>query len=259
MLGYITTTTCRMEYLRRELDDPAAAPCGRCDNCTGRPWSDSVSAAGATAAGDRLLRPGAVITPRKMWPTGMTDLATGVSGKIPATLSAEPGRALGRLTDLGWGPRLRSLLADGAPDQPVPADFVAALVRVLAAWDWAQRPAAVIALPSRTRPHLIRSLGERIAAIGQLPYLGILEYAAAPDSLPAGDNARQHNSAHRLRAVWNTMGVPEPVAAAVTGLGGPVLLVDDRLETGWTMTVAARLLRAAGAPAVLPLVLAVTS
>jgi ATP-dependent DNA helicase RecQ len=259
MLGYITTTTCRMEYLRRELDDPAAAPCGRCDNCTGRPWSDSVSAAGATAAGDRLLRPGAVITPRKMWPTGMTDLATGVSGKIPATLSAEPGRALGRLTDLGWGPRLRSLLADGAPDQPVPADFVAALVRVLAAWDWAQRPAAVIALPSRTRPHLIRSLGERIAAIGQLPYLGILEYAAAPDSLPAGDNARQHNSAHRLRAVWNTMDVPEPVAAAVTGLGGPVLLVDDRLETGWTMTVAARLLRAAGAPAVLPLVLAVTS
>jgi ATP-dependent DNA helicase RecQ len=40
MLGYITADGCRMEYLRRELDDPAAAPCGRCDNCTGRPWSD---------------------------------------------------------------------------------------------------------------------------------------------------------------------------------------------------------------------------
>ncbi len=46
---------------------------------------------------------------------------------------------------------------------------------------------------------------------------------------------------------------------AVAGLGGPVLLIDDRLETGWTMTVAARLLRDAGAPAVLPLVLAVTA
>jgi ATP-dependent DNA helicase RecQ len=38
-----------------------------------------------------------------------------------------------------------------------------------------------------------------------------------------------------------------------------VLLVDDRIETGWTMTVAARLLREAGAPAVLPLALAVTA
>jgi ATP-dependent DNA helicase RecQ len=38
-----------------------------------------------------------------------------------------------------------------------------------------------------------------------------------------------------------------------------VLLVDDRIETGWTMTVAARLLRQAGVPAVLPLALAVTS
>jgi ATP-dependent DNA helicase RecQ len=45
----------------------------------------------------------------------------------------------------------------------------------------------------------------------------------------------------------------------VSGLGGPVLLVDDQADTGWTITVAAKLLREAGAPAVLPLVLAVTS
>ena len=58
MLGYLATGGCRMEYLRRELDDPAAAPCGRCDNCTGRPWPAAVSEAGAAAARDRLLRPG---------------------------------------------------------------------------------------------------------------------------------------------------------------------------------------------------------
>ena len=39
MLAYQATDECRMEYLRRELDDPAAAPCGRCDNCTGRAWN----------------------------------------------------------------------------------------------------------------------------------------------------------------------------------------------------------------------------
>jgi ATP-dependent DNA helicase RecQ len=279
MLGYITAATCRMEYLRRELDDPAAAPCGRCDNCTQRPWSEVVSGEGTAAASDRLLRPGTAIVPRKMWPSGMKELGIDVSGKIPAELSAEPGRALGGLTDLGWGPRLRSVLADDAADEPVPEELVTALVKVLAGWDWAERPAGVIALPSRTRPHLIRSLGERISEIGRLPYLGTLEYAApaavtAPARLADGScqpdsgqqpadsqpgSGRQHNSAHRLAALWQSLAVPEQAASAVAGLGGPVLLVDDRLETGWTMTVAASLLREAGAAAVLPLVLAVTT
>jgi ATP-dependent DNA helicase RecQ len=271
MLGYITAETCRMEYLRRELDDPAAAPCGRCDNCTGQPWSDAVSEEGTAAARDRLLRPGVEITPRKMWPTGMKELGVDVSGKIPVSLSAEPGRALGRLTDLGWGPRLRSLLADGAPDDRVPDEFAAAMVKVLAGWDWAQRPAGVMTLPSRTRPELIRSLGERIAEIGRLPYLGALEYAGGDAAhggdgaaRPAGhdipaESARQHNSAHRLRALWHSLAVPGQISSAVAGLGGPVLLVDDQIETGWTMTVAARLLREAGATGVLPLVLAVTA
>jgi ATP-dependent DNA helicase RecQ len=258
MLGYIAAGGCRMEYLRRELDDPAAAPCGRCDNCTGRPWPATVSQAGAAAARDRLLRPGVEITPRRMWPTGLAGLGIDVSGKIAPGLSAEPGRALGRLTDLGWGPRLRALLADDAdtPDGTVPDDLVGAVVKVLAAWDWAQRPAGVATLPSRTRPALIESLGRRIAEIGRMPYLGGLAYAGAAHP---GRPARQYNSAQRLSSIWPALTVPEPLRGAVAGLGGPVLLVDDRVETGWTITVAAKLLREAGAPAVLPLVLAASS
>ena len=254
MLGYIATDGCRMEYLRRELDDPEAAPCGRCDNCTGRHWPAAVSEAGTTAARDRLLRPGVEITPRRMWPTGMAELGIEVSGKIGPDLAAEPGRALGRLTDLGWGPRLRAMLADESGDGPVPDDFIAAVVKVLAAWDWDQRPAGVVTLPSRTRPQLVESLGHRIAEIGRIPYLGGLTYSGA---VAAGRPARQYNSAQRLAALWHELTVPGSLGGEVAGLGGPVLLVDDRVETGWTMTVAARLLREAGAAAVLPLVLAV--
>jgi ATP-dependent DNA helicase RecQ len=289
MLGYAAASTCRMEYLRRELDDPAAAPCGRCDNCTGRHWPQEVSQAAAAAAGDRLLRPGVEITPRRMWPTGMRELGVEVSGKIDPGLSAEPGRAIGRLTDLGWGPRLRALLAPGGSasdgpasdgsasdgpasdgpasdgpasdgpsrDRPVPDDLVAAVVGMLASWDWDQRPAGVVTLPSRTRPQLVESLGLRIAEIGRIPYLGRLGYPAGPQtSLPPG---RQQNSAQRLAAVWRELTLPEEVAAAAGQLEGPALLVDDRVETGWTMTVAVRLLRQAGAPAVLPLALAITA
>ncbi|HEY8044945.1 MAG TPA: DEAD/DEAH box helicase [Streptosporangiaceae bacterium] len=260
MLGYLRTPGCRLEYLRQQLDDPQAQPCGRCDNCTGRPWPAEVSAEGASLARARLLRPGIDISPRRMWPPGMKRLGVDVTGKIPAGLSADTGRALGRLTGLGWGPQLRALLdSPGEPrtpqgaDAPIPDDVVSALVQVLAAWDWEQRPAGVVTLPSRTRPRLIASLGERIAEIGRLPLLGSLEYAGN------GPGPRQFNSPQRLQAIWRELQLPGPLAGAVASLGGPVLVIDDRIDSGWTMTVAARLLREAGAPGVLPLVLAVTA
>jgi len=261
MLGYIATTGCRMAYLRRQLDDPAAAPCGRCDNCTQRRWPDGVTETAARAARDHLLRPGTAVRPRKMWPTGMRDLGIDVAGKIAPDISAETGRALGRLTDLGWGPRLRAVLAGeppatdaarpaASPDESVPGDMLAAVVEVLAAWDWVQRPAGVIAMPSRSRPLLIANLASQIARIGRMTYLGPLENGG-PDG-----PARHHNSAQRLRAAWNNIVVPGAMSTDLATLEGPVLLVDDRIETGWTMTVAAMRLREAGAVAVLPFVLA---
>ena len=254
MLDYLATDGCRMEFLRRELDDPAAKACGRCDNCTGRPWPADVPDAGARAARDRLARPGVSVEPRKMWPTGMKELGIDASGKIPADRTAEPGRALGRLTDVGWGATLRALLAEGAPDEPVSAQLTDAVVKVLAAWDWAQRPASVVTLPSRSRPVLVGTLGERIAGIGRLTHLGALGYATAD-----GPGPRRHNSAQRLASLWRSLVVPEDLRAALKAADGPVLLVDDQIDTGWTMTVAAALLRDAGADAVLPLALATTT
>lgn len=63
MLDYIATSGCREEFLRRQLDDPAAAPCGRCDNCTGRHWPTDVTQESATQARERLQRPGVDIAP----------------------------------------------------------------------------------------------------------------------------------------------------------------------------------------------------
>jgi ATP-dependent DNA helicase RecQ len=255
MLAYQATTECRMEFLRRELDDPAAAPCRRCDNCTGQHWPADVPAAGTEAAREQLARPGTTVEPRKMWPTGMKELGIDASGKIAATALAEPGRALGRLTDIGWGAALRTLLSEQAPDGPITDQLADAMVKVLASWDWKQRPAAVVTMPSRTRPELITTLGQRIATIGRLPYLGALGYATDD-----GPGPRRHNSAQRLAALWRALTVPADLRDALkSNDSGPVLLIDDQIDTGWTMTVAAMLLRDAGAPAVLPLALAVTT
>jgi ATP-dependent DNA helicase RecQ len=253
MLRYADTDGCRMEYLRRELDDPEAAPCGRCDNCTGVARPAGVSSRTEEFARDRLRRPGVTVTPRRIWPTGMAALGVDATGRIPAGVAAEPGRSVGRLTDIGWGGTLRKVLADGAPDGPVPEDLFGAALTVLAAWDWAERPGAVVTLPSRSRPHLIATLGERIAAAGKLSYLGSLGYRNG------GPPGRQYNSAQRLAALWRTLAVPGELSAALAGYDQPVLLVDDRIGTGWTMTVGAKLLRDSGAPAVLPFVLAITT
>jgi ATP-dependent DNA helicase RecQ len=109
----------------------------------------------------------------------------------------------------------------------------------------------VVTIASTTRPQLVTSLGERIATVGRLPLLG--EVRSAPtDGRPA-------NSARRLAQLHRSLHLDPGLTTRLSDVDGPVLLVDDRVDTGWTMTVAAKLLRNASARAVLPFALAATS
>ena len=127
-----------MRFLRDQLDDPEAADCGRCDNC------------GGLALLDRRLRrprsrrpapgwpgPASSVEPRKMWPTALANLGIDLKGKIAE--GAEEGRAVARLTDLGYGQALRELFAPATPDGPVPVPLVQAVVEVLGDWQPAGR------------------------------------------------------------------------------------------------------------------------
>jgi len=248
MLDYQSTDGCRMAFLRGQLDDPSLAPgerCGRCDNCTGEHVSADVDPGAAEDTRQRLMRPGVELAPRKQWPSGLAKLGVDLSGKIvdgPAS-----GRAIGRLTDLGWGARLRRVLDE--PDGEVSEDLVAAAVKVLASWDWAERPTAVMALDSDRHPLLISSMSRELARLGKLIDLGTLRYSPTRRPVTAA------NSAYRVAALDGAWTPTDSVASC----GGPVLLVDDLSDSGWTLTMAARVVRAAGAPDVLPFALASTS
>jgi ATP-dependent DNA helicase RecQ len=293
MLAYakpVDAAECRMAFLQTALDDATAAPCGRCDVCAGPWYSADVPAGAAEAASARLDRPGVELTPRAQWPTGADRLGVDVKGKIAAGDQVETGRAVARLTDLGWGQRLRTLLGDdgvggvatlaedleapsieedpdaaydvshrvirpGLPsDAPPDDELLKACARVLGSWDWARRPAAVVAMPSRRRPALVAGVAEGLARLGRLPYLGTLDLVAGgPTGQPGG------NSAFRLAGVWGHLAVGEELRARLASVDGPVLLVDDLADSRWTVTVAGRELRRAGASAVLPFVLALTA
>ncbi|MGF4045045.1 RecQ family ATP-dependent DNA helicase [Paenarthrobacter nitroguajacolicus] len=261
MVIYQDTAGCRMEYITSVLDDETAAACGRCDNCAGRWFPVDVAASAADAAGQTLRRAGIAVEPRLQWPSGMDRLGVSVKGKIKPDESVSEGRILARLTDLGWGGALRELFASGAPDRDVDPAMLQACVQVLREWSGAEggtpwsgvgRPAAVISIPSRSKPQLVESLAQGIAGIGRMPYLGQLQ---PQHGGPTG--ARGGNSAYRLAGVWDRLVVGPELAQALAGTGGqPVLLVDDLIDSRWTMTVSARALRQAGVGAVLPLALA---
>jgi ATP-dependent DNA helicase RecQ len=251
MLDYMSTDGCRMRFLQEALDDPGATDCGRCDRCAG-PWYDASVPDGAVQAATRTLRKvGVPVEPRSQWPSGMSRLAVPRSGRISADEQVQQGRVVARLTDLGWGQRLRQLLAEQAPDAPADDRLLAACVEVLAGWGWEQRPVAVVAMPSLRRPQLVASVASHLARLGRLEDLGALMLTTQePTGGPGG------NSAFRLAAVHDRFAVAPALAARLTGLAGPVLLVDDLVDSRWTVTVAGALLRSAGAPGVLPFALA---
>ncbi|WP_125775415.1 RecQ family ATP-dependent DNA helicase [Antribacter gilvus] len=282
MVDYVATPGCRMAYLRAQLDDPQLEPgweCGRCDRCGGVDLPDAPDAEAIAEARAEMDRPGVEIESRRMWPTGLSTLGLDVKGRIPAGEQAEPGRAVARLDGLGWSGPLRDLLAPGAPDGEVPVPLRRAAARVLDDWA-ALREAApvsdegdappgdapadeatpgrllvqgVVAVRSVTRPQLTFHL-----ATGLAKYLGV-PLIGAVGPVPGQEEPGRHdvNSAMRLAGVMRRLQL-ELGEPALRGLPGrAVLLVDDYTDSGWTVTVASRLLRQAGASAVYPFVLGV--
>jgi ATP-dependent DNA helicase RecQ len=241
MVEYIGTDRCRMRFLREALDDPGAADCGRCDNCGGLTLPTALSQTAVASAGDRLARPGVALAPRKLWPTALANLGLDLTGKI---LGADEGRVVARLTDLGLGQALRDVFRPGVADQEVPVALVQGVVATVA--DWAPGADGLVGFESRTHPVLVDSLVAGLSRHLDVPVLGrvrIRDHAIEP-----GHGAT--NSAQRVAAVSRRFELEvEDVS------GRRVLLLDDLVVSGWSMTLAAHWLRAEGAAAVLPLAL----
>jgi ATP-dependent DNA helicase RecQ len=240
MQEYVALTSELMEYLIRALDgDPGSY---RPPDIAPVPASfDSGLAQAAVAF---LRRTTLSLEPHRQWPAGGLP-HLGATGRIAAARQAQPGRVLCVWGDAGWGSLVRQGKShDGRfADQLVEA--CAAMVRT-----WAPQPAPVwvTCIPSRRHPNLVPDFARRLAVALRLPFHPVLEKR---DDRPA--QKQMANSSQQARNVDGSLRIQRNVPA------GPVLLVDDRVDSRWTLTVAAYLLTAQGIAPVYPLALASTA
>src|SRR6185436_8301989 len=169
----------------------------------------------------------------KQWPTGLDE----PKGRIAADLQLAPGRALAVANDDGWGREVRRALREG---DSVSDELVKASVDLIRRWRPDPPVEWVTAVPSTTSP-LAGDFAARLAAELGLPFVDVVRRTR---DAPA--QREMENSAQQVRNVVGAFAVAGPVAAA------PVLLVDDVVDSRWTLTAVGILLGEAGAGPVVP-------
>ncbi len=241
MRDYTVTRRCLWEFLQRELDDPTPTRCGHCANCVPMKFTVLPDHHLRSAAADYLRKEYRIIEPRAVWPAGAPE---GWTGRINFGLRVAEGRALCRYGDDGWGRQVRVGKYSAARFcDPL---VLAAVELLRDTWQPNPFPEWVTCVPSRRNPLLVRDLAERIASGLNIPFrAAIVKVKDTPEQ------KLLHNSTHQVR---NLVG-----ALQIDGkelLTSPVLLVDDMVDSRWTMTVCGALLRQRGVAVVYPFALA---
>ncbi len=191
-----------------------------------------------------LCRTSLPIEPRKKWPAGgMPQYGIHTASTIP--YQAQPGKALCVWGDAGWG----SLVRQGKyHDGRFSDELVAACVKMIAEWNPQPAPTWVTCVPSLRHPDLVPDFAQRLAAALDLPFHMVI---AKTDARP--EQKTMANSTQQARNIDGSLALNgQPI------LRGPVLLIDDMVDSRWTLTVSAWLLRKNGSGAVWPMALSQT-
>jgi ATP-dependent DNA helicase RecQ len=253
---YVDHGECLMEFLSRALDDPSPAPCGKCMNCSAQVQRQPIPQRLIREAVEFLRGDEILFEARKQWPASTLEdiqkqmpAAVGQtrqrvpSTRIPADLRPEAGHALCIYGDAGWG----RVVADGKyqarhfDDELV--DASALLIRDR--WQPEPFPQWVTCVPSNRQPTLVSDFAKRLAAALNLPFFAVV--TKIRDTQP---QKLMENSAQQLRNLLGAFAVERDI------LRTPVLLVDDVIDSGWTLSTIAILLRMNGAGPVFPFALA---
>jgi ATP-dependent DNA helicase RecQ len=247
MQEYMNHRGCLMAYLQRALDDPKPYMCGKCRNCNpDLLLPEQYNEVLASQAALFLRRGYQPITPRKQWPPNNPLPVYGFSGKINDTLMASEGRVLSLWRDAGWG----KLVAQGKYETlRFSDDLVGACVEMLMQWNPVPAPEWITCIPSLNHLKLVPDFAARLANALNLPFVPCIKKIKQNRQQKFMENSFQQ--ARNLDGVFRVNLTPKEHRAC--------LLIDDVIDSQWTVTVASALLRQAGCTAVFPLVLALNT
>jgi ATP-dependent DNA helicase RecQ len=181
---------------------------------------------------------------RKRWPAGGLPRYS-TKGNIPDEHQARPGMALCFWGDAGWGGLVRR---GKYQDGRFAEELVEACAALMREWQPEPAPLWVTCIPSRRHPDLVPDFAERLAQALELPFHRVL---VKTEDRPGQKS--MFNSAQQARNVDGSLEIDRSAMP-----DGPVLLIDDMVDSRWTLTVAAWLLRSQGSSEVWPLALAMT-
>jgi len=246
MLDYMQSQECLMMFLARELDDPQSTPCGKCAVCLKSSLlPENYSQQRSHQAMLFLRCSDQLIEPRKQWRSDALS-AHGWRGNIGLDREAEVGRALSVWGDAGWG----ALVKQGKyQDNYLSDELVEGAVEMVSRWQPHPFPTWVVCVPSLTRPDLVPNFAQRFAHRLGLSFVAGIEKTR--QTRPQKEMLNSYQQAHNLEKVFTIK--------ALKGIAGPVFLLDDMVDSGWTFTVVTALLRQAGSGPVFPLALALSA
>ncbi|KRC20211.1 RecQ family ATP-dependent DNA helicase [Acidovorax sp. Root219] len=191
-----------------------------------------------------LRRTSLPIEPRRKWPDGGMP-QYGVKGLIASGHQAQPGKALCVWGDAGWGGLVRR---GKYHDGKFADDLVGACAKMVREWSPQPNPTWVTCVPSLRHPDLVLNFANRLAAALGLPFHKVIEKT---DDRP--EQKTMANSTQQARNIDGSLALNDQQVPS-----GPVILVDDMVDSRWTLTVAAWLLRKSGSGEVYPMALSQT-
>ncbi len=243
ILRYFTEQGCLMEYLARALDDEYAEPCGKCEPCLGKPVVDpSFPRQLGVEAAQFLRHAEFALNCKVQIPKGAFTRYEFGRGNLPSHLRAEKGRVLSRWRDAGWG----EVVAYGKANGRFSDELVDAAAEMLQErWRPSPHPTWVTCVPSLAHPELVPNFASRLADALGLPFHEAVKKVAR--------NQPQKEQENRFHQCRNLDGVFEVVGKISEG---PVLLVDDVVDSSWTLTVISTMLLQEGCGPVWPFALA---
>ena len=241
---YVDHSGCLMNYLQAALDDVVLAPCGRCSNCLGKHFRTELDdAAIAKAALFMKYAEFELKCPKKVPPGTLHELSA--KGYLLPELRPERGRVLCRWGYAGWG----RLVADQKHAGRFENDLVEAMAEMITQrWQPDPAPTWVTCVPSLAHPELVPAFARQLAQRLGLPFKDVVSKTKTNEPQKLMQN--KHHQCTNLEGVFTI---------STNLLEGPVLLVDDMVDSGWTFAIISAQLRQAGSDLVYPVALASTS